>query len=65
MDTAMTKYQCKTCGGIYFDEQPDGIAYYHTCPWVEDKDGNISPNPDARDENPGKDKEGKGREKMS
>jgi hypothetical protein len=30
----MAKRQCRSCGGIYFDPQRDGLAYYHSCPPV-------------------------------
>lgn len=34
----MAEFQCKACGGIYIDPQPDGTRYFHVCPPV--------PNPD-------------------
>ncbi len=26
------RHQCKHCGGVFFDPQPDGSAYSHVCP---------------------------------
>lgn len=27
----MAKFQCRSCGGIYVDPQPDGSRYFHAC----------------------------------
>lgn len=28
----MSKVQCNSCGGTFYDIQPDGSRYFHECP---------------------------------
>lgn len=58
------RYKCKTCGGEYDDVCEDGLAYYHACSDITDKDEKTAPRPDKRDENVAKKLEGKGRIKL-
>jgi len=64
MDITMSKFQCKTCLGIYNDTCPDGLAYYHACPDKLEGNDKYKPRKDKRDENPGRKSEGKGRVKL-
>ncbi len=59
----MTK--CKTCGGEYETVLKDGLNYYHACAPTETVSGKIIERSDARDENIGKFKEGKGVEAVA
>jgi hypothetical protein len=36
--------RCKSCNGEYFDQDAQGVKYFHTCPLSV-------PEPDRRDEN--------------
>ena len=60
----MSKFQCKTCLGIYNDTCPDGLAYYHACPDKLERNDKNKQRKDKRDENPGRKTEGKGRVKL-
>ena len=57
--------RCKTCGGEYETVLKDGTDYYHACAPIETAEGKIMERPDARDENIGKKKEGKGVEDVA
>lgn len=60
----MNELQCKTCGGVYYDKDSDGIRYFHACSPVLNKDGNYIEQPQKRDENIGKQLPGKGVDKI-
>ena len=48
----MSRYRCNSCRGEYSPVCSDGAAYFHVCPPVVDSETlEISPRPDARDEN--------------
>lgn len=59
----MSIQKCNACGAVYQDPQPDGSAYFHSCPEVVNPafqpDATkpnfdprpTAPRPDARDEN--------------
>jgi hypothetical protein len=64
MDKPMTKYQCKTCEGVYSDVCEDGLQYYHACPPIEVSKDKYAERVDKRDENAGKKMEGLGRIKL-
>lgn len=34
----MAEFQCKTCGGVYRDPQPNGARYFHSCPPTHNPD---------------------------
>jgi len=58
----MFKFKCNSCGGVYFDPQPDGKRYFHACPDLTNPDfqpvpslpkldlRESLPRPNARDE---------------
>jgi len=60
----MIKYKCKTCAGEYSDTCADDLAYYHSCPQIQIKEDVFAERSDKRDENAGREKEGRGREKI-
>lgn len=48
----MNKFQCLACGGVYYDQSPEGIPYAHACaPLPADKKNPERERPDKRDEN--------------
>jgi hypothetical protein len=57
----MTKYQCTSCGGEYFNSDREGRPYFHACPPIQMEDGTTKERDDKRDENAGAKLEGKGR----
>lgn len=34
----MAKFQCKACGGAYFNPQRDGSSYFHACAPIHNPD---------------------------
>lgn len=45
-------FQCRCCGGRYFDADLQGNTYHHACPDLPpDRNGVTAPPPDARNEN--------------
>jgi hypothetical protein len=54
------KFECLSCGGVYFDTLPDGCPYHHACPPLgPDKDGVVFEHDDKRDENLADDRYGR------
>lgn len=60
MDKSLIMLKCKSCEGEYKNILDDGMEYYHACAPIEDQDGKFIERPDARNENVGKEKIGKG-----
>jgi len=56
----MIKLNCKSCGGEYFDVCDDGLRYFHVCPQIKFSEDVYIDRPDMRNENVGKEKQGKG-----
>lgn len=58
----MIKYKCLTCLGKYYDSDENGTPYYHVCPRVRVSEDEMRDRDNKRDERPGHEQEGLGRE---